>query len=263
MAHQIRYVDVLATTNVTQNLNADATFGFENTGAASNVGVTLAWWDDFRSNTLTAQGLTDEGGGATMETVSATGLGFPSGINYVVRHTYVAEVSKLYGATNLWPAVTVGNSMYERFYLRQALPNGANTGPDHGFQCNIGDIKWFWRINGGDADSFSLECGRNGANIVEVADAPKNTVLRLERKLTRTGSTTCDAEFRVYNGSTLLGSQTRTGITGMTDALTRQALYGMSGQAGATYNGGYVYWGALAVSLEGWIGSYPTSAEAA
>jgi hypothetical protein len=165
----------------------------------------------------------------------------------------------------------VGQYLFVRMLLNNALPNGANTGGDHGLQTNfIAPIPWAWRIWGGDADSFQLE-----ATTWDVAntpaemqiDAPKNTVLRLEWRIQRTGTSSAVLTVRVYNNQTgaLLGEDSfnQTSAAGGGANPFRQYLFGMSGQFGATYTGGSVYWGAVAARVSSnagdWIGPYPVA----
>ena len=236
-------------------------------------GGALAWFEDFRIS-LTAKGMTHFAWNAPINRVpvsTATGS-WPSGITHVAQNVYVAGMNAAYQAENLWPNPAVGQYLYVRMLVNNALPNGANTGGDHGFQTNaIGPIPWFCRIYGGNATSFQLDMTTwdqaNGPNEMQI-NVPKNTVLRLEWRVQRTGTSTAVFTARVYNNQTgaLLGQSnalTQTSPAGGSANPFREYLFGMSGQAGATYNGGAVYWGGLAVrvsnSADDWIGPYPVA----
>ena len=225
----------------------------------------LAWFEDFRLS-LTDKGMTQIASNATINRIpksSATGT-WPSQLTHVAENVYVAEMNAAYQALNLWPAPAVGQYLFGRMLLNNSLPNGANTGGDHGFQSNVfHPIVWFWRIWGGDADSFTLEFttwDNSGTRELQL-DVPKDRVLRLEWRAQRTGTSTATVSARVYNNETgaLLGEITGLGQSAATHF--REFLFGMSGQAPTSFNGGSVYWGALAFRVSDnandWIGPYP------
>ena len=229
----------------------------------------LAWFEDFRVS-LTDKGLRQVAFNSRINRIpvgSATGR-WPSGITHVAENVYVAEMDAIYQAQNLWPAPAVGQYLFARMLVVNSLPNGANTGGDHGFQTNaIAPVVWFWRIWGGDADSFTIESAAwDWANVNELrVDVPKDVVLRMEWRLQRTGTSTAVYSARVYNNQTgaLLGEITGLAQNGVTATHFREFLFGMSGQGGASFNGGSVYWGALAVRVSDnandWIGPYPVA----
>ena len=70
---------------------------------------------------------------------------------------------------------------------------------------------------------------------------------------------------RVYNNQTgvLLGEITNLPQSTVSATIFRGYLFGMSGQFGATFSGGSVYWGALAFRVSSnandWIGAYPVA----
>ena len=232
-------------------------------------GGSLAWWDDFRVS-MTSKGLTQVAFNSRINRIpvgSATGT-WPTGITHVAENVYVAEMDAQYQALNLWPAPAVGQYLFGRILVNNSLPNGANTGGDHGFQTNaLAPIVWFWRIWGGDADSFTLESAAwDHANVTELrVDVPKDVVLRLEWRLQRTGTSTALYSARVYNNQTGALLREITGLTqsGLTSSHFREYRFGMSGQGGASFNGGSVYWGGLAFRVSDnandWIGAYPVA----
>jgi hypothetical protein len=240
-------------------------------------GGKLEWFEDFRT------GLTDKGlqimwtgpGDARINRVakgSATGT-WPAELTHVAQNVYAPQQGQSLGAIDLWPtAPAVGQYLFMRMLVCNALPNGADTEGDHGFQTNLNaPLPWFWRIWGGDADSFTLESttwddNSGGSRNQLQIDAPKNTVLRLEWRVQRTGTSSALYSARVYNNQTgaLLGQ-----VTDLTQSvgaggganMFRQYMFGMSGQLGATYTGGSVYWSAVAARVSSnandWIGPYP------
>jgi hypothetical protein len=232
-------------------------------------GSSLAWWEDFRVS-LTEKGLAHIAFNSTINRIpvgSATGS-WPAGLTHVAENVYVAGMDAQYQALNLWPAPAVGQYLFGRILVNNSLPAGANTGGDHGFQTNaIAPVVWFWRIWGGDADSFTIESGTwDWANVNELRlDVPKDVVLRMEWRVQRTGTSTAVYAARVYNNQTgaLLGEITGLTQSGLTSAHFREYRFGMSGQGGATFNGGSVYWGALAFRVSSnandWIGPYPVA----
>jgi hypothetical protein len=237
-------------------------------------GGSLAWFEDFRVS-LTNKGLTHIAWNAPINRIpvgSATGT-WPSGITHVAENVYTPEGNAAYQAVNLWPSPAIGEYLFARMLINNSLPAGANTGGDHGFQTNIfSPLSWFWRIWGGDANSFTLESttwddNSNGSPLQLQIDAPKDVVLRLEWRVQRTGTSSAVYSARVYNNQTgtLLGQLTglpRSGAAGSGNHF-REYLFGMSGQLGANYNGGAVYWGAVAVRVSSnandWIGPYPVT----
>ena len=229
----------------------------------------LAWFEDFRTS-MTDKGLTWWiASPATINripTSSATGS-WPSQLTHVAENIYAAEHGALYQAANLWPAPAVGQYLFVRMLVNNSQPNGANSGGDHGFQSNVlAPIAWFWRIWGGDADSFTLQFTTwdNGGTREMQVEVPKDRVLRMEWRAHRTTTSSATVSARVYNNETgaLLGE-----ITGLVQSASashfREFMFGMSGQGGASFNGGSVYWGALAARVSDnandWIGAYPVA----
>jgi hypothetical protein len=196
---------------------------------------------------------------------SATGT-WPGGLTHVAENVYVAGMNAAYQINSgSLPAVAVGQYMFTRMLLNNSLPNGANTGCDHGFQTNVGLVVWFWRVCGGGASTFTIEFStwdNSGTNELRL-DVPKDVVLRMEWRAHRTTTSTATLSARVYNNQTgaLLGQITGLTQTSVTATHFREFLFGMSGQGGATFNGGSVYWGALAFRVSddanAWIGAYP------
>ena len=163
-----------------------------------------------------------------------------------------------------WRAPAVGEYVFLRMYIRNSLPNGANTGADHGNQCNVGDVKWAWLIEAGSNGTYNLDVANSAQSNIRLASGiSKGSVQRLEWRLSRTSSTSGVVTFRVYSSTgTLLGEGTRN-LAGMTDALYRTARWGISGQAGASYVGNGIEWGNLAARVSAnsndWIGAYPVA----
>jgi hypothetical protein len=204
---------------------------------------------------------------------SATGT-WPTGITHVAENSYTPEGNAGYQAVNLWPSPAINEFLFFRMLLNNSLPNGANTGGDHGFQTNLNSpLSWFLRIWGGDADSFTFESTTwddNELGSVDQlqVDAPKDTVLRVETRVERTGTSSALYSVRLYNNQTgsLLGEVLdlpRSGAAGGGANHFREYVFGMSGQLGATHTGGSVYWGAVGVrvsaSSSAWIGAYPVA----
>ena len=224
----------------------------------------LDWFEDFRSGTFTAKGLVQEASNANAVMVSASGLGFPSGTVNVARNVHAGDLDVQWVANARWRAPAVGEYVFLRMYIRNSLPNGANTGADHGNQSNVGDVKWAWLIEAGSGGTYNLDVANSAQSNIRLASGiSKGSVQRLEWRLSRTSSTSGVVTFRVYSSTgTLLGEGTRN-MSGMTDALYRTARWGISGQAGASYFGNGIEWGNLAARVSGnsndWIGAYPVA----
>jgi hypothetical protein len=233
-------------------------------------GGALAWFEDFRLS-LTDKGMTHIWNNAPINRIakgSATGT-WPTDLTHVAENIYVAQQNGAYQVdAGELPAVAVGQYLFARMLVNNSLPSGANTGGDHGFQTNVGTIAWFWRIWGGGASSFSIEFSTwdelNGSRMLQV-DAPKDVVLRMEWRAHRTTASTATLSARVYNNQTgaLLREITGLAQSGVTATHFREFIFGMSGQGGATFNGGSVYWGALAFRVSddsnAWVGAYPVA----
>jgi uncharacterized protein YjdB len=225
---------------------------------------TLDWFEDFRSGTFTARGLVQEASNANAVIVSASGLGFPSGTINVARNIHAGALDVQWVANNRWRNPAVGEYVFLRMYIRNSLPNGANTGADHGNQCNVGDVKWAWLIEAGSGGTYDLDVANSAQSNIRLASSiPKGSVQRLEWRLSRTSSSSGVVTFRVYSATgTLLGEGTRN-LAGMTDALYRTAGWGLSGQAGASYFGNGIEWGNIAARVSAnsndWIGAYPVA----
>lgn len=246
-------------------------------GGGGGTPGSLDWHDDFRSGTLGAEGLVEFANNAVMQVIAVAGAtgNWPAGITHVVEHIYTAGMNAAWQALNLWPAPAVGQYLYWRILLNNSQPVGANSGGDHGFQTNATlPIPWFWRVwgtavQGGSDSQFTLQGATLDTSGVDELDveAPKDVVLRLEFRGERLASNNALFSFRAYNNETgaLLEEKLDKAQAGVTDALWRQALYGMSGQGGATFNGGSVYWTAAAVRVsadaDDWIGAYPVGPE--
>jgi hypothetical protein len=230
-------------------------------------GGDLDFFDDFRSGTKFAKGLVEEATNANAVIVSASGLGFPSGTINVAKNVHSGALDYQLVANNLWRNPSVGEFVFLRMYLRNMLPNGANTGFDHGHQCNVGDVKWAWLIGPPSAGLWQMDVASSAqSNILLAEDMPVTEAQRCEWRLSRVTSTTGVTTFRIYSAAgTLLGEATRN-LASMTDALYRTARWGIAGLGGATYVGDGVRWGNLAARVSadsnGWIGAYPVGPEA-
>jgi hypothetical protein len=90
-------------------------------------------------------------------------------------------------------------------------------------------------------------------------------VLRIEWRAQRTTTSSATLSARVYNNQTgaLLREITGLAQSNVTATTFREFIFGMSGQGGATFNGGSVYWGAVAFRVSddanAWIGAYPVA----
>jgi hypothetical protein len=170
--------------------------------------------------------------------------------------------------------------MYRRWYIRNDLPNSSNTGQDHGCQTQVGVIELCFRWGGGGTGTFLYEIQSNSTGGHPShgfgVQLDRGKCYRVEHIMTRTGTSTATCAVNIYDETVsttvpvfestdftdtwedtaaTLDSQTFS-FTSITDAF-RSWLFGVSGQGGATYNGGTCYMGGYAVSYEGPIGVYP------
>ena len=153
----------------------------------------------------------DHGGDQSVPVDAATGT-WPSGLTHVAQNVYAAQAAAAYQASNLWPAPAVGQYLFVRMLLNNALPSSANTGGDHGFQANATHPL---RGSGAFGVAMRTVSGSNPHvgqhNVTELqVEVPKNTVLRLEWRTERTRPSTAVYTARVYNNQTgaLLGEIT-------------------------------------------------------
>lgn len=241
--------------------------GLASSGSGTHTpsGSGLDWFDDFRSGTLTAKGLVEEASNAEVEVISASGLGFPTGTTFVARNIHgPGALDVQWVANNLWPNPSVGQFVFLRTYIKNTLPNGANTGFDHGMQCNVGDVKWAWLVGPPSSGLYQMDVASSAESNIMLADTISVTeVQRIEWRLSRVTSSTGVTTFRIYSaGGTLLGEETRT-LASMTDALYRTARWGIAGLGGADYEGNGILWSNLAARVSGtssdWIGAYPVA----
>jgi hypothetical protein len=237
-------------------------------GGGGGGGGSLDWFDDFRSGTLTAEGLVEEATNADAVIVSASGLGFPSGVVNVAKNIHgPGALDYQLVANDLWPNPAVGEYVFLRTYIRNTLPNGANTGADHGMQCNVGDVKWAWLVDPGSGGTYYMDTASSAEGNINLASGmTKSEVQRIEWRLSRVTSSTGVTTFRIYSAAgTLLGENTRN-LASMTNSLYRTARWGIAGLGGATYSGDGIHWGCLAArvsaSSSDWIGAYPVGPEA-
>lgn len=249
----------------------------------SESGGALDFWEDHRVS-LTEKGMAwaiPSSASINRVTVAAAGGNWPSGLTHVAENVYFPEQGAAYESVNLWRDLSVGEYLFIRMLLKNSLPNptGSGTGGDHGFQTNFSaPLPWFWRIydfatNGGGSTDFGIDFSswdQSGVNEMRL-DAPKNTVLRFEWRAERTGTSSAILAARVTNNQTETLLQQKTGITQSAAAggganPFREFKFGMSGQGGADYTGGSVYWGGVAARISAnandWIGAYPVGPEA-
>jgi hypothetical protein len=259
-------------------------------------GVALDVFVDWRTATgttstavLDGSKLVDRFGGTSglIEVITNPGtLGFPATLTNIMQVEFNAENSALVGREPsdgyLHSTVpSVGNSIYRRWYLRNDLPNGANTGQDHGCQTQVGVIELCFRWGGGGTGTFLYEIQSNSTGGHPShgfgVQLDRGKCYRIEHIMTRTGTSTATCAVNIYdesvsltvpvfdstdfldtwedNGGADLTAQTFS-FTSTTDAF-RAWLFGVSGQGGATYTGGTCYLGGYAASYEGPIGVYP------
>lgn len=183
-------------------------------------------------------------------------------------------------------ALAVGDTQWIRFYFRNDLPNGVNIGgTDHGFETDIsgtGGLQFYMHVKVGSSDKWDISFGTTatgnnseaeyGFTLEGGARLDKGKCYRIAIGRTRTGTTTYVTAIHIYDEavSTTVPAYTTTDFEldqpGATPSIPledyewitvdatrafRQWVMGTSGQVGATYQGGTVYFGAIAVSQDG------------
>lgn len=104
--------------------------------------------------------------------------------------SFDGSAASMVAAANAWPAPEVGQSIYYRFLLFNALPAGGGVAFEHGMQSNIGDISYTFQLFSPDpgSDTFSMgwaSHGLPGDDAYMVTDLPAATPLRVEWALHR------------------------------------------------------------------------------
>lgn len=231
--------------------------------------------------------------------VSASGLGFPTGMANVLRHTFQPGVAgqraSFVRLVNGFPAPTIGQTLYVRFYFRADYLDEGTAGHDnshHPFEGdNSGTVKSVIlmkpgnNLNGTFPIRFLMDEAATGhfnqAYLQPNSTAQnltKGIVYRIEIAFTILDGTYLRPRFRLYGAddSTLLFPDGATGCTKMVD-LTGASL---SSLADTTYpyfnlnwlcswelgnNGGSLgpfstacadYFGGLCIRTDDWCGAY-------
>lgn len=210
-------------------------------------------------------------------------LGFPAEMENLLQITHNDEDNGLVGSRgdiddDTFAAVGIGETQNRRYYIRVDWPDGADIGPDHGFQSNVGVIQFMHVIPGGSAGTINFDIDNQTISPYRVNIA-KGKCWRLELGLTRFDADECTIVAELFDESVSLTvpvyDSTDFVNTGTGDNLTeanfpysdadvffRNWMFGISGQAGVTYTGGTLYVGGFAVSRNGPIGAYPHPDEA-
>ena len=195
--------------------------------------------------------------------------------------------SSVVAVANAWPAPNVGESIYYRFFLFNALPAGAEVWFEHGMQSNIGDISHAFQLFAPEASTTQFGIGwasRDLPGAYMAQGLPAATPLRVEWAFHREpGEASARVEIRIFDETVSLtspqwteadffsdygeGNTTIATDAGVLDLAQtsepnpvtndpfRQYLFGASGSSPATTC--CVLVTGFAVSLDGWIGHSP------
>jgi len=211
--------------------------------------------------------------------VSAAGLGFPAGINNVLRTRYMGYNSADVKTLNQWPEPAVGGSLYFRMYYRLDIPNSYGNLPSGGHHP-------IEPVPGACPFQFEYRIGSNADGTMDFkATLPTGDyMLRLNKFQTyryewafknRNSSGAYKFEIRVYNAAgTQIGSNSNfirvnTNISLATENpdvpmgtdCIRALTIGSNGptgweSVGTTAADAFSYHSGDAISTAGWIGPY-------
>ena len=249
----------------------------------------IAWASDWSTATGNSYDALHDGGRWTgnlctttqlVNVVPSAGLDFPTANVLRVEYADIGQFCYMLQAVNQWRAPEVGESIYYRFYYRTAVPNGQDLGTAHFFHVGGAGYDYHaqWRNPGTPSN------GRALLTTMWYLDGPApywsnritintNQTYRVEWRLQRTASAEMRMDVRVYdnNGALLFDDDdfiNDLGTLASTDPTERLAdpnalrvlEMGNNDPGGGslfgTGNQVYVYYGGVAVSLDGWIGPY-------
>ena len=227
-----------------------------------------------------------DGGGPTdrMESVSAAGLDFPSGMSNVLAVLYRNNNSEYWNVNrvNGWALPPVGGSLYFRMYFRHdiagtggGMMHTVQTGPPG--QCPYTAEWQFEKVSATEIEFVISHYGGSSSSTnghdwtIRLA---KNTTYRVEEQYVRMGTNSWKVHARVYDSNDVLiaddadfrdtwTGQTMASFTGTitsgTDCM-RNKMIGNPGDGGGKGSTDtahqHVYYGGFAVSTTGWIGPY-------
>lgn len=228
-----------------------------------------------------------------LEVVSASGLGFPSGMTNALRvefdgeqaaHVSLAENGSS-NANTPWGVPGTGEGLYFRVYFRNSIPDGdgaQDVGSAHQLQPAWGGCAthWAWKFgsnaNGTWGMIFNTD-GAGGGTWYGLSTLSKNHTYRLEWGLyNKTAGGAYTLELRIYNesgtqvidgtdfedqgsyggGGGTMASQAPIQVS-VSDDCIRRLFVGNNGPLGWDAGpGSYQYFGGMAVSETDWIGAY-------
>jgi hypothetical protein len=241
---------------------------------------------DWRSGDLLDGGKWKRWGGqGILNIVSASGLGFPSGMTNVMRVAMGTGSFDWVEANGKWSLPAVGQSRSFRMYLRNNVGdiNGgwSSTHPveSKGTDGSIGGNFYAWHIGSNTNGTFPIALATSAPyprNYWTMANGTgstlgtlnKQTTYRIEWKFTRTGGSQYSLDMRVYGADdrTMVGDRNTieawggsslasnpNGIT-VDDAFMTGIRIGLNGGFSAS-GSQYVYYGGFAV-CDDWCGAY-------
>jgi hypothetical protein len=257
-------------------------------GGGGGGGVTPDFFVDWRTATGTGGTAVSDGGKLGTRSwngvdpycnvISASGLGFPSGMTNVMRVTFNNAEGDAQWQGSAFPEISVGQTRWFRVYMRADYPNGAGIGSGfHPYQAAL-NVAWEFKPISPGASTFRFSFQPRGvAESFDWMAAPLRTTLRIDHSMERISSTQVRfAAINVYDvAGTLLADATdflesTTGpdtlasvqpvvtLSDLTQDL-RGILIGNNGPFGNTYVGGALDWGGFATAIGGTPGPYNAS----
>jgi hypothetical protein len=245
------------------------------TGTASNAILDGGIWDE-----------TIDGGGPgnRLEVVSASGLGFPTGMANVLKVLYRNNNAEYWNVSVVdgWPLPPIGGSLYFRLYFRHDVA-GSGGGMLHTVQtgppgnCPYTAELQFQKVSATEFEFVISHYGGSSSSsnahdwIVRLA---KNTTYRVEEQYERTGPNAWRVHARVYDANNALilddddfvdeyTGETMASFTGAITSATdclRNKMIGNPGDGGGRgstdVSHQHIYYGGFAVSHGAWIGPY-------
>jgi hypothetical protein len=183
--------------------------------------------------------------------------GFPAG--KALRVAYSGESCSEVQIDDL-PVPGNGQAIWYRLYVRSELTGNAGDAGHHPVQFAPGScaFEWAWKWGAPGFRDWQVSFQRtSGSNNEWGTPLQGSTTYRMEWMLRRVSGNSWDFQMRVYNAAgNLIAAQNNNQRVSIDANCVRRLMVGVNGPTGFGGVSGSVYYGAVAVSTEGWIGEY-------
>jgi hypothetical protein len=255
--------------------------------------IELVFWSDWRTATGSSGNAVFDGGEWTgsawnngLEVVSASGLGFPVGMDNVLDGYKGGNTGGDVSRCDGWQLPQVGEAVAFRLYMRHGAYNPGGDlpfGSNHPIEAGAGDLaytwSWKWGLRSNDnINDLQMTFLNDGTHLPMGGEHPPGTVLIMEWSFERVTNSTWRARAKVsdssYNtlaevdtgGKTISGLERSAGNIACGSSTAARSLFvGWNGPGGWNNVTGHIHWGGVAVAITTpgqWIGPYPAGPEA-